>query len=337
MSLKPGEQAALYAGPAVSYISAMFDPATTSAAASVPSQKPADDRRPLAALLIGACLIALAPIFVRLSETGPTATGFWRLALAAPVLLAWNTLRIDGQRTPLTRPDWILFIVAGAMFAGDLAAWHTSIEMTSVANATLLANAAPIFVTAGAWLWFREKPSAGFVAGLMLAIVGGALLARASGSSGRLVGDGLGLLTAVFYAGYMLTVKVMRARLSTATIMAWSSLFGALALLPLAIGFGDKLLPTTVHGWIVLLGLAMFSQVCGQGLIAWAIGHLTARFTALGLLTQTAAAAALAWALFGETFTILQSIGIILVAIGLIVARMADKSSAPLAQPRSDV
>jgi drug/metabolite transporter (DMT)-like permease len=290
---------------------------------SATAAKRSADRRPLLALFSGACLIALAPIFVRLSETGPTATGFWRLALAVPFLVGWS-LKQGGARGASLRANLSLFVLAGAMFAGDLAAWHVSIALTSVANATLLANAAPIFVAAGAWIWFRERPSAGFVAGLALAIVGGMLLARASASSGQLLGDGLGLLTAVFYAGYMLAVKVLRAKLSTATVMAGSSLFGAVILLPLAFAFGDRMLPETTHGWMVLGGLALFSQVMGQGLIAWAIGHLSARFSALGLLAQTAAAALLAWLLFGEAFTVLQSFGIALVAAGLIVARISD-------------
>lgn len=309
----------------LTYIGAMIE------TASAPS-KP-NDRRALIALLTGAALIALAPIFVRLSETGPTATGFWRLALASPILFAWRAVRTDPvQQRRLSKADLGLLVLAGAMFAGDLAAWHTSIALTSVANATLLANAAPIFVAAGAWIWLDERPTAGFLGGLVLAIVGGALLARSSAdSSAHLAGDALGLLTAVFYAGYMLAVKILRARLSTSAIMAGSSIMGAAVLLPLALGFGERMLPSTFYGWVVLLGLAALSQVCGQGLIAWAIGHLTARFSALGLLTQTAVAALLAWMLFGETFTILQSTGIILVALGLFVARIADKPSPPLA------
>ena len=41
----------------------------------------------LGALLVGASCIALSPIFVRLSEVGPTATAFWRVAFAVPFLL----------------------------------------------------------------------------------------------------------------------------------------------------------------------------------------------------------------------------------------------------------
>lgn len=301
------------------------------------------NRWALCALLTGAMLIAVAPIFVRISETGPTATGFWRLALAAPVLIAWDGFRRARTGTTgawrLSGAELGLLAAAGICFAGDLAAWHASIELTSVANATLLANAAPIFVAAAAWASFGERPSLRFAAGLALAIIGGFLLARASAgeTQSRLAGDALGLLTAVFYAGYMLVVKVLRARHSTSTVMAGSSLVGALVLFPLAFGLGETILPATIGGWAVLIALALLSQVFGQGLIAWALGHLTASFSAVGLLTQTAAAAALAWILFGESFTLLQSIGVILVAAGLVIARAGDESPPPLARNRSSV
>jgi drug/metabolite transporter (DMT)-like permease len=301
------------------------------------------NRWALVALLTGALLIALAPILVRLSETGPTATGFWRLALAAPVLIAWDLIcrkRAGPARGKLSnRPHLGLLVAAGLCFAGDLAAWHTSIELTSVANATLLANAAPIVVAAAAWAWLGERPTLPFLAGLVMAIVGGFLLARASAgmTQSHLAGDALGLLTAVFYAGYLLAVKMLRTGQTTSTVMAGSSFVGALALLPLALSLGDTMLPATSGGWAVLIALALLSQVCGQGLIAWALGHLTASFSALGLLTQTAAAAALAWVLFGESFTVLQSIGIILVAAGLVVARTGDEAAPPLAHQRPPV
>ncbi|MGE5537100.1 MAG: DMT family transporter [Gemmatimonas sp.] len=293
-------------------------------------------RTAVSALLGGALLIALAPIFVRLSEVGLTATAFWRLALAAPILLAWDAVRRAqrGEGPCPTAADMRLLVLAGFCFAGDLASWHVSIALTSVANATLLANASPIFVAIAAWLWLRERPSGRFIGGLALASVGGVLLGIESAAAGHahVVGDAFGLLTAVFYAGYMIAVKVLRGRCSTSTVMAGSSLVGAAMLLPLALLLGEAVLPTTLGGWATLIALAVLSQVFGQGLIAWSLGTLTASFGSLGLLTQTAGAAALAWVLFGEAFTILQSFGIALVVAGIIVARDRDGESHPLAR-----
>ena len=109
----------------------------------------------LAALVLGAVLIAFAPIFVRISQTGPVATAFWRLALALPALWIWAGW--EGRQGSDTAASRSVLILAGLFFAGDLAVWHWSIQLTSVANSTLLANLAPIFVTIGAWLLYRER------------------------------------------------------------------------------------------------------------------------------------------------------------------------------------
>src|SRR5207253_2530797 len=99
----------------------------------------------LGALLLGAAFIALSPIFVRLSEAGPTATAFWRVALAVPPL--WIlALCFRGAQGNTVSGVKLLLLAAGAAFAGDLAFWHLSIKHTSVANATLLANLAAPFV-----------------------------------------------------------------------------------------------------------------------------------------------------------------------------------------------
>ena len=110
----------------------------------------------LGALLVGAACIALSPIFVRLSEAGPTATAFWRVALAVPVLWILFFLKTKAKSQRYSG-KWPLLLAAGFAFAGDLGFWHASVQLTSVANSTLLANLAAIFVTlAGATI---RRPS----------------------------------------------------------------------------------------------------------------------------------------------------------------------------------
>src|SRR5437763_14199228 len=75
----------------------------------------------LGALLLGATCIALSPIFVRLSAAGPTATAFWRVALAVPPL--WLAAALSRSAFNLSRRS--LLAAARIAFAGDLAFWHT--------------------------------------------------------------------------------------------------------------------------------------------------------------------------------------------------------------------
>ena len=215
-------------------------------------------------------------------------------------------------------------LAAGAAFAGDLAFWHWSIQYTSVANSTLLANLASIFVTLAAWVLWKQRPSATFLAGLAAALAGVALLVRASLgiSPTALLGDGLGVVTAMFYAWYLLSVKGLRDRgAATLQLMAVTTTLTAAILLPVALVSGEALLPGTATGWLTLLGLAWISHAGGQGLIAYALAHLPAGFSSVGLLFQPVMAALFAWVLLGEPLSALQVAGGLVVLAGIALAR----------------
>jgi drug/metabolite transporter (DMT)-like permease len=277
----------------------------------------------LGALLLGATCIALSPIFVRLSEAGPTATAFWRVALALPVLWLLYFFRKESSRKSESR-DWLLLGAAGLAFAGDLGFWHASIQLTSVANATLLANLASIFVTLAAWMFLRQRPSRLFLAGLALALLGVVLLVRTSlqFSATALLGDAFGVVTAMFYAGYILAVKGLRDRGGSALrIMAVTSTLTAILLLPAALASGERFFPLTATGWLVVLGLALVSHAAGQGLIAYALAHLPAAFSSVGLLLQPVVAALFAWLLLAEPLAALQVAGGMVVLAGIYLAR----------------
>jgi drug/metabolite transporter (DMT)-like permease len=275
------------------------------------------------ALLVGATCIALSPIFVRVSEAGPTATAFWRVALALPPL--WLLCALRREAPSRANPArWPLLLAAGVAFAGDLGFWHTSIKLTSVANSTLLANLASLFVTLVAWVFLGQRPTRLFLAGLAAALAGVALLVNASlhFSSTALVGDALGVVTAMFYAGYLLSVKGLRDRgESTLHVMAVTSSITAVLLFPVALASGEQLLPSSIPGWCTLLGLALVSHAAGQGLIAYALAHLPAAFSSASLLFQPVMAAFFAWTLLGEPLVPLQIAGGIVVLIGIYLAR----------------
>ena len=281
-------------------------------------------------LLAGGCAIAFAPILVRLSDTGPVASAFWRTALAAPLLWLMTVVpaKAGTHSERSSSSAWIPAsagtTLAGLFFAADLGVWHWSIVYTSVANSTLLANLAPIFVTLAGWLFWKQAVTRTFLAGMVLALAGMFVLVGPNFSIGgtRLAGDALGALTAVFYAGYMLAIKSARdARASTVRLMAWSTTITAIALLPVAYFSPQPMLPSSAGGWLVLLGLAVVSQILGQGLIAYAFAHLPASLSSVSLLIQPVMATLFAWILFHEQVGAAQLVGGAVVLAGLWLAR----------------
>jgi len=278
----------------------------------------------LGALLLGAVAIGSSAIWVRLSEVGPVATAFWRTALAVPFLFLWVAL----ERRPAdasARASRRGLIAAGCYFAGDLSFWHVSILLTSVATSTLLANLAPIFVTLAGWLWFKERVSGMFVLGLTIAMLGvGALLGPDfRGDSQALLGDAFGIITALFYAAYLLQIKRLRAGMSTARIMASTSVVTALIVLPAALLLGESIVPGSMRGWSIVLGLALVSHVAGQSLIAYALAHLPASLGSVSLLIQPLFSAFFAWMILGESIVALQIAGGITTLVGIGIAHRA--------------
>ncbi len=293
-------------------------------------------RRPLFGLVVGAIAIGFAPVFVRWADVGrsvvggvgPTSSAFFRLAIAVPFLF-W--LARGSKGAVASGAGWKI-VLPGICFALDLGVWHVSIHYTTLANATLLPNMAPVFVTLGGWLIWRRRFRPLFLVGMVGALVGAALLVGASFQldARQVKGDALGLLTAVFYGGYILSVGYLRetAGIGAARVVAWAALVAALLLLPVALVSDAPFWPTSRQAWGALIALALVAQVLGQGLIAYALAHLPAAFSSVTLLIQPACATLLGWLWFSETLSPLQGLGALVIAAGILTARRGSQSPA---------
>jgi len=290
---------------------------------------------PTVVLAIGALAISFAPVFAAFALKpeyggfGPAAIGFYRVFFALPFLwLVLLATPVKSNKIARTRRPTRLLALAGFFFSIDLVSWHWSIKYTTVANATLLANFAPLWVTLWAGRLFGERITRRFFIALGLAFIGAAVLMGASFqfSTRQLFGDGLSLITAIAYGSYMLTVKKLRETCPPQEIMAWSGLFAAPVMFVVALASSETIVTSQLNGWLVLLGLAMVSHFAGQGLIAYAFGHLPASLTSLNLLLQPVFAAVLAWTLLGQTLGIQQLLGAAIVLGALFLANRPEKS-----------
>jgi drug/metabolite transporter (DMT)-like permease len=280
------------------------------------------------ALLLGGIAIGFAGIFMRLSDVNPIASAFWRMALAAPFLWVWAfaVRKQDvstGKRIDFSRG----LALAGIYFAADMGIWHLSLHYTTVANATLLSNFAPIFIALWMWIAHRARFARVFIVGMTLALVGAVMLVGpnaaggAHGGSNKLLGDALGLGSAVFYAAYQLVVKDARSEYSTARLMAWSTTVTGLALLPFALVSPGNFLPVHAIGWLPLLALALVAQIGGQTVIAYALAHLPASLSSVSLLIQPLTAAIAAWIIFQEAIGPVQMLGGALLIWGIYLSK----------------
>ena len=281
---------------------------------------------PFAALLAGNAALALGPWLVRLADTGPVAAGFWRLVLPLP-LFAWLALRERDVTAAAARTAWIL-LAAGAFFAFDLASWHIGIGLTKLGNATLFGNSGSLILMGWGLIALRRAPSRAELMALAAAFSGAAILLGRSleVSPTTLFGDLLCVLAGAFYVLYLLPAQAARERMGQWSVLALVCASGAPVLLAIALALGEPVLPGAA-GWWPVIGLAVLSQVVGQGLLVYALGYFPPLVIGMALLTQPALAALTGWVAFGETLGWPDILGMALVAAALVIARAAPTPS----------
>ena len=272
---------------------------------------------PLLALIVANAALAFGPWFVRLADTGPIASAFWRITLAAPIL-AGAALATGWRPREVPRALWGIIAIGGLCFAADLGSWHLGILRTTLANATLFGNSATLMFPLYGFLVARAWPTRVQGVALGLATIGaGLLMGRSYQLDPRhLAGDLLCLTAGILYTGYFILMARARATMAPLPALALSTLASVLPLLAFALAMGEKILPTD---WTPLIGLALVSQIIGQGLMIYALGRLPPLTVGLGLLTQPVVAGTIGWIVYGERLGLPDLVGAVLVAIALVL------------------
>lgn len=296
---------------------------------------------PYLALISGILALSLSSLFVRWAEAPGAVTSFYRMAIGSLVFLP-IFLRQPGEQRRLDR-RWLFLPLLGGLFTSlDHATWATAINFTRVANATLMNNLAPLWVALVAFLIWREKLSARFWVGLIMAIGGASVvlgsdfLARPQLNQGNL----LAVLSSLFYAAYFLTTQRGRAHFSTLTYVFIITASSSLILLLANLALDNPLWGYSTPTLLSFLGAGLISQVIGYFSVGYALGHLPASVVSPTMIAQPVLTALMAIPLAGEALLPAQWIGGLVVLSGIYlvnISRQAQQKPAISEQPATSI
>lgn len=279
---------------------------------------------PFFILIIGAIAIAFSPIFVRFSDVDPIMTAFYRIFISLPFFLFFSSFNIiEKVKFPQFNNSYVIFLVSGIFFALDLICWHWSIKLTTVSKATFLSNLAPIVVIIFSLIFLKERFSKFFYLAALLSMVGMLMLLGESFkfNKSQFIGDLLGVLTAVWYGSYIVTISQLRKKYNSTSIMFLSGIVTAIILLIVSILFEQSLIPQSLFTITIIFLLGFICQFMGQSFITYSLAYLSASLSSLCLLIQPIAATVLAYFFFQEKLTTIQFFGSALILIGIYIAR----------------
>lgn len=262
---------------------------------------------------------------MRWSEASAYDLAFWRLALSLGIIGVALSLGRDWRRAlDVRRSDLALLALAGALLAFHFVTFFLSLDLTTVASATLFVNMHPLFSATLSAVWLREKPLRGEWVGILIAIAGAAVVGGASLASGpeAIKGNALALIGAVLVAGYFVIGRRLRQRLGIWAYAGWVYVFAALILLPFILARGDPLFRYPAREWWIFGGLAAGPMLLGHTGFNWALRYVRAYIINLAILGEPVGASLLAWWLLGgsEVPGLSIVIGGVLILAGLAIS-----------------
>ena len=307
------------------------------------------------ALLLAQCAIAIGVFCIKTSvtEIGSLSTIFNRCWIAGLIFWVWHRFELyfsmsshkkaenssklpaqewnsDGDaETYSTAQATVLFLIAGVTWAACLALWAFSLEYTNAANSTLMHDLSPLFATILGWLFFKHHFSRQFLIAVGITIMGVFTIGFEDLNIGmdHLLGDGLGLLSAVLLALYCLLVKHLRSHFSPVVILQWVCLFGSLSLIPVIFMTSGTFHPVSSLGWLAIAGVVCFAQIIGQGLTAFSLKEISSELASLFFPLEAVFVALVAWLAFGENLTALNYLGFGLVLVGIYTALLSPSAT----------
>lgn len=301
---------------------------------------PAAARPPLPPALVlafGLMGISTGSVLIRLAQQeAPSAVvAAARLGLATLVLLPFSirTALVEWRKLSRRSVAWLL--LAGVFLALHFATWIASLELTSVASSVVLVTTTPLWVAMASPLFLRERIRPLVWAGLITAMLGGAIVGLGgqclmvngsldcgpSGAGGQgILGNLLALIGAWTAAGYMLVGRKVRGEMSLGTYTL--TVYGLAALLL----FGQVIIqgltvtnfPPVTYLWFGLL--ALLPQVLGHTSLNWALRYLPAALVTTVILGEPIGTTMLAILFLGEHPTPAELLGGMVILIGIYIA-----------------
>lgn len=285
------------------------------------------------AMGLGVIGMGFSGIFVSWANAPGAVTGFYRMAIAV-VLLTPLFLRQRRRQAQIPWRETAVALAAGLFFAGDLIFWNTGILISGATNPTLMGNTAPLWVGLGALIFFREKLNRTFWLGLLLAIIGAAIILGLDALSNVGLGTFFGLLAGIFYAGYYLVTQRSRQKLDALTTFWLSAASSTFFLFLAALLLGQPFTGYSAVTYWNFLGLAVLVQAGGQLAINFALGYLPASIVSPTMLAQPVLTALFAIPLLSEFLSFWQVVGGLAVIAGVYIvhrSRASGRNHDPLA------
>ncbi|MDH7477407.1 MAG: DMT family transporter [Candidatus Bathyarchaeota archaeon] len=275
-------------------------------------------------------LFGTSAIFIRFLQGLDTfSIAFWRLIIACVVLaiLVFVLRRVFSFN--LIKKNFGNLFLLSFFLSLHFIFFISAVKDTTVLNATVLVNTAPIFSMIFSSFFYKAKPSSLAVLGLTLSFIGVCVIAYAEtrisdasldGFSPKLKGDLEATLAALLEASFLTYGRKIRGRMDIISIMLPIYFLTAIivGVLGLAVANKTLVLPTTMESFLPLVGLGVLPTAAARTLAFSSLSNLKSFETATMALFEPVGATLLGLFLFQEKPAPIFVFGAALILLGIL-------------------
>ena len=291
---------------------------------------------PVLVLLIAVIAMSWSGPLTKFATAPPQVVSAWRLVFSVALIAAVLALRgSPGRAFRLSRKEWLLAALAGALLALHFWAWIASLQYTTVASSVVLVSMQPLFVATMSALLLHERASRRQWAGIVIACAGAVVIgvsdAQASGTPrAALLGDVLAILGALLVSGYYVIGRELRKRLDLWVYIGIVYGIAAVVLL-LVVGLDPRTALTgyPARDWWIFAALAAGPMMLGHTGVNYALRYVPAFVANIAIMGEPVGATLIAWALpaLREVPTAGFAVGAVLILTGILLGSAWRKPS----------
>ena len=223
-------------------------------------------------LFLAVIIVSTSALFVRwASDVSSPVLAFYRLFISGLILISVS--RIRTRKSPDKQLQWHWhYALAGIFLALHFITWIGALKLTTIANAIFIGTTHPFFAVILSIIFLKESPKGNNIPVFVLCLIGIFLIVIADVGlhTKNLAGDTLALVSALFFALYILIARLHRDKIRIITYLGTVYTIAALVCLVFIFIRGDALTGFSDQSWLMILLLAFGPSLMGHSMLNWA-------------------------------------------------------------------
>lgn len=292
----------------------------------------------LAVLPLVIFVASTSAILVEASEAPSSVKVTYRLVFATGGFLLLSLISYREHFRRFSLRDLLLTSVTGVILGFHYLIWFESLDWTTVAASTTLAQTQAIFVVVLAYVFLREPVTSGTLIGVTFALVGvavmsmgGLVIANFFHGENPVYGNFLATVAGLLFAGYLVVGRSVRQRVAAIPFVTVVHVFAMVTAFLVAVGGGADvgLGSYPPREWALFVAMGLGPSIIAQGLSNWTLKYVPSTKVSVAYLGVPVSSSILALLIFAQMIGVGTLIGGTLVLVGIYITIRLGAYSGP--------